>query len=575
MSKRYLSNEDFIRYALDCAAIVATTNSAGEITFVNKKFCEISGYSKEELVGSNHRIVNSGAHGEDFFRQMYSQISNGLNWHGEICNRRKDGSLYWVDTTIVPHVSKAGKVDGYTAIRFDITDRKTVEKELRSANQLLDDVANIDALTGTPNRRKFGESIEKILASANQASPPFYLGLMDVDSFKDINDAFGHDIGDAVMQEMASRLLASVGDECLIARVGGDEFGFILSGVDDENALKFFDGILDTIREPIDLGKSSRNFPASLGVAKYPDHGSTYLSLFKAADIALYHAKKLGKDRVEYFDEELRYAVDRKFRLISGIQMAIENEEFKLFYQPVVPVRSTLPFSVEALLRWQHPVHGVLSPDSFRDGFDDKPTAAALGLYILEQVFRDAETLRAAGVELGKIAINLSNADFRTDQFIERFFELSRQTGIAANQFCVEVTEGMFLGRDHQRVHQSLQQLHDAGVMVALDDFGTGYASLTHLRQLPIDRIKIDKSFVERITSNCDDQFIVKGIIDVSHKLGKTVVAEGVENLDQANLLIKMDCDFLQGWYFSKAKPVDILPSILEEIRTERAVLVT
>lgn len=557
----YSGNEDFIRYALDSAAIVAITDIKGTITFVNHKFCEISGYTQEELIGANHRILNSGIHRTEFFRQMYRQIAHGLNWHGEICNRRKDGTLYWVDTTIVPHITETGKVDSYTSIRFDVTQRKLIEEDLRAANKQLDTLANIDPLTGIANRRRFGEVVTDLLAEGAGQEAPFYLALMDIDAFKEINDAFGHDVGDLIMQTMSSRLMVQKGENGSLSRLGGDEFGFVVTGMDDNQAVHFFNEILEVIRGPIRFGGTLRRCSASIGIARYPDHGDTLSALFKAADMALYHAKYLGRDRIEFFEAKLKVALDQKAELLGEIEVALRRNELALFYQPVVPLDLTQPPSLEALMRWRHPSRGLLTPEMFQAALEDKSTAAALGRFMLEQVFQDAVKLRNFGIRPGHIAINLTNADFRSDQFLDRFFELSRETGIPPEWFCVEVTEGMFLERSHERLHKGLHCLHDAGVMIAIDDFGTGYASLTHLQKLPLDRIKIDKSFVANIVSAPDDLAIVQGIIEIGHKLGKTIVAEGVETRAQAELLASMKCDFLQGWYFGKAED----PALVED----------
>lgn len=557
------TTEDFIRYALDSAAIVAITDVRGTITFVNGKFCQISGYSQEELVGSNHRMLHSGVHGTEFFRAMYREIARGKVWHGEICNRRKNGTFYWVDTTIVPHVSATGKVDSYTAIRFDITPRKQVEEELRASKEHLKAVADRDSLSGLPNRRRFQEYIETLVAAGADAGQRFHLALLDVDSFKEINDSFGHDEGDLLLQTIAARLSSLAGEHTFISRLGGDEFGLIVADAAETEAQIFLEAALEAVRAPIDIGGSPRRCSSSIGVAVFPDHAGDATGLFKAADMALYHAKFLGRDRCELFHPVLRERVEHRSATLLEVETGLSRDEFRLFYQPIVPADPAKPASLEALMRWQHPSRGLVTPAGFGAAFEEPAMRATLGMFMLERVFRDMAALRDAGVALGRVAINLTNSDFRSDAFLDRFFSLCALTGIAPERFCVEVTEGMFLGRDQKRVDGGLRRLHAAGVEVALDDFGTGFASLTHLRQLPIDRLKIDRSFIANIVTTPEDQAIVSGVIAIAHSLGKTVTAEGVETADQLRLLLAMKCDLLQGWYFSKASPVEALPATL------------
>ena len=557
---------EFIRYALDSAAIVAMTDVKGTITFVNSKFCEISGYSEKELIGANHRMLRSGRHDVEFFRAMYRQIARGEVWHGEICNRRKDGSLYWVDTTIVPHMSAPGRVDSYTAIRFDITPRKQAEAALRLSEEELKKIVDLDPLTRLPNRRRFQEYIELAALEHAGHGGRVYLGLLDIDTFKEINDSFGHDVGDKLLKTIAQRLSSFASDRVFISRLGGDEFGIIVTRTTEQEAFALFDEALECIREPMEIGSALRRFSSSMGIAILPQHASDPETLFKMADITLYHAKSLGRDRAELFRPELKAVIDQRAAALLEIEDGLRNGEFVLHYQPIVKMASSHLISLEALMRWQHPTRGLLLPAAFIAGLQEPAVRAALGRFMLERVFDDIGCMLAEGIPLRRVAINLTNSDFRSDVFVDRFFELSRERGIDPSRFCVEVTEGMFLGRDHTQVQTGLQRLHAAGVEVALDDFGTGFASLTHLRQLPIDRLKIDRSFIANILTSPEDQAIVHGVINIAHTLGTVVTAEGVETAAQAELLRKMNCDNLQGWLFSKARPVEALPGVIETI---------
>ena len=557
------AEQDFIRYALDTAAIVAITDVRGTITYVNSKFCEISGYGEAELIGENHRKLKSSHHDAAFFRAMYREIAQGRVWHGEICNRRKDGSLYWVDTTIVPHLSEAGKADSYTSIRFDITARKQLEADLRASREHQQHIASRDPLTNLPNRRSFQEYLEATITEFDGSGRAFHLALIDVDTFKEVNDSFGHSVGDHLLQTVASRLDALCERQGFIARLGGDEFGIVLRDGAPSAARAFFEEALEVVRQPIQIGAAARRFSLSLGIAVFPGNGNDAENLFQAADLALYHAKALGRDRLEIFHPKLKEAAEHRSQLLLEIEDGLRLDAFELHYQPIVPVVSNGLVSLEALMRWQHPQLGLLTPSAFQEGFSDPAVRAAIGMFVLERAFKDTADMLAAQIPLERIAINLTNSDFRSDVFLERFFELSAQTGIRPEKFCVEVTESMFLGSHQKRVEQGLRRLHDAGVEIAFDDFGTGYASLTHLRQLPLGKLKIDRSFVANMVTCPEDRAIIRGIIDIAHSLGKTVTAEGVETLEQVELLTGMQCDHLQGWYFSKACPPGHLPRLI------------
>jgi diguanylate cyclase (GGDEF)-like protein/PAS domain S-box-containing protein len=553
------SETGFIHYALDVTAIVAITNVQGTITHVNNKFCEISGYSQHELIGQNHRLLRSDAHDKTFFREMYRQIARGQVWRGEICNRRKDGTTYWVDTTIVPHLNTAGNPDSYTSIRFDVTRRHQIEEDLRSA-------VSTDALTGTANRRRFQEYLTATLELSNSTHTSAYLALIDIDAFKEINDTFGHIAGDNLLKNFAERLRAFETENIFIARLGGDEFGIVISDKACVDVPALLDEVLDSIKQPVWLGNIKHRYTASIGVAAFPMHAKTPDGLFKAADMALYHSKASGRDQRQCFAPRLQLAVEYKSALLQAVEAGLDRNQFSLYYQAVVPTVPGKLISLEGLLRWQHPERGLLSPGAFLTEINDPGLESEIGMFVVERAFKDMARILEEGLPVDRLAINVANADFRSDRFVDRFFELSAQTGISPSRFCVEVVEQVFLGTNFQSFQDRLFRLHDAGVELALDDFGTGFASLTHLRRIPIDRVKIDRGFISCLPASVEDLVIVKGIIDIAHALGKSVTAEGIETEEQATLLQQLGADGLQGWYFSKACTVENLPNVLIQL---------
>ncbi|MET3925133.1 EAL domain-containing protein [Devosia sp. 2618] len=550
---------EFVRYALDSAAIVAMTDVKGQITFVNRKFCEISGYSKEELVGGNHRMLHSGVHDEQFFREMYRVIANGNVWHGEICNRRKDGTLYWVDTTIVPHVGASGRVDSYTAIRFDITARHQAQSELHR-------IVNVDPMTGIPNRRHFQQYLEEALRAAGSKGEAVFLALLDIDTFKEINDWFGHDVGDRLLRIIGERLGTLGQAGYFVARLGGDEFGIVLTGKSSDRARAIINQVLAMVRQPALLGDFTRRCTASIGVSESPGDGETAEELFKNADLALYRAKDLGRDRASFFENRLRDVSRQRNELAQTIEDGLNRGQFLLHYQPVVPVAPGGVVSLEGLLRWRHPIKGMTSPGEFLSDLHDPGLFAELGMLVVELAVQDMVAMMEQGLPVGRVAINVTNADFRSDQFANKFFELIESVGLPPSKFCMEVTEGVFLGRDFADIERRICRLHEAGVEVALDDFGTGFASLSHLRRMPIDRVKIDRTFVSNLAQSSADLAIVRGIIDISHGMGMVVTAEGVETREQFEMLRDLGCDSMQGWYFAKAQARDRLPYVLKNL---------
>ncbi|WP_203194616.1 putative bifunctional diguanylate cyclase/phosphodiesterase [Xanthobacter dioxanivorans] len=557
------SDDHFIRDAIDSTIIVISTDVSGIITCVSRKFCEMSGYSEEELIGSNHRLLKSGEHDTAFLRGMYRQIVRGRIWHGEICNRHKDGSLYWVYASIVPHICERGKINGYTSIWFDIAARKLLEEELRASKEDLERLASIDPLTNLENRRRFQEHISSLVHEYPRTKREFHLALLDVDRFKEAHNTFGHPAGDDLLKMVATRLRAIADEHLLISRLGGDEFGLILTACSSEQANAVLEAALEVIRQPMLIAGTSRRYSASLGFATFPMHAEDGADLLKAAGLALHHAKMNGRDCIESFQPQFRDVAERRALLLAEVEGGLRQGAFEFHYQPIVPVAEHNPVSLEALMRWRHPQQGLLSPAGFLEGFADQQVRTAFGTYMLKKVFGDVAAFQTYGLTIGRVALNLTSSDFQSDAFLDHFFNLSAGTGIPLSSFCAEVTEGMFLGANQKRVEWGLHRLHEAGVEIALDDFGTGFASLTHLRQLPIDRLKIDRSFVANMVLSNEDQAIVRGVIDIAHGLGAVVTAEGVETVEQVELLTDLGCDMLQGWYFGKACAAERLPSLL------------
>lgn len=529
----------FHREALDAAAIVAVTDRNGAITSVNRKFCEISGYSREELVGANHRILRSGEHDRAFFMDLYRTISGGAIWHGVICNRNKSGDLYWVDTTIVPHRDQSG----YTAIRFDVTPQKNAEQRLWSH-------ANRDDLTGLANRRR----LLTLLEDAVGKGAPFAVAIIDIDHFKDVNDNGGHDAGDRLLKNVAGRLQDCVGPDEIVGRVGGDEFAIILK--DDGDAAYLGERLSQLAA--IDFGADlAQPLPwpvhASIGAARFGTDARTGGELMKHADMALYVAKQNGRGCARLFEPLFREEAEQRSGLRTRIKRALAHSEIAVHYQPIIGLMQDEPINFEALLRWQDPDAGLRSPASFMSVFDDEQVATAIGQFVLASVVQQIDDWNRRGFRFGSVAINTTLGDLRTPHFVDALLDAISRGRIRHDQVCIEITEGMLLDRGARTVRTAIERLHKNGIKIAFDDFGTGFASLTHLRALPINHVKIDRSFVEPLCEEHKDRVIVESVIGLAHKLGMTVVAEGVENEEQATALRSMECDSIQGFLVAPA----------------------
>ena len=550
--------------AVDDVLIVAVTDPEGKILYANHKFCAISGYTQQELIGANHRLLNSGTHGRRFFADMFRTIRNGHTWRGEICNRAKCGSLYWVATTIIPRLDAYGNVTHYVACRFDITEQK-------QAQQRLVEAATTDPLTGLLNRFAFQRALAQEIIRATESSGQAAVAMLDLDNFKDINDIYGHQTGDELLKIVAHRIKQALRPTDTVARFGGDEIAIVLTPISGESELRdLLENVQKAVQLPLNLGIAKTIVYASIGVGCFPQDGKDSPELLKNADIALYSAKRLGRNRYEFFTEALQMATTRRIKLQDDARNGLIRGEFLLHYQPIISLSTGAPESMEALLRWQHPELGLIAPGRFMEVFDDHRVTASIGNFVRTAVVAQAAEWQRAGIPFGKLAINTTAADFARLGYTERLLDELHACGLSVDAIAIEVTEGMFLGRQEVRVREELDRLHRAGFEIAFDDFGTGYASLTHLKELPLDRIKIDRSFIQGLAVDESDRKIVRGIIALAHSLGLIVTAEGIETEEQMALLKEMGCDRIQGYLISKPLAAEAVPAAYQSTMLRR-----
>lgn len=532
------------QYALDQAVIVAITDVRGTITYANDKFCEISGYSRAELIGNNHRILKSGAHSQDVFREMYRCLARGEVWRGEICNRSKSGSLYWVDTVITPQLGAEGKPIAYMAIRIDITAKKSAEAQVYHA-------ARHDALTGLLNRAAFLDGLAKRLDRMVEGHS-LTVYMLDLDGFKHVNDTLGHAAGDMLLKDVSKRCEALVSDGDLIARLGGDEFAIVQSarGDERERALRLAIDLLDAMSHPFVIDTQEVSVGVSIGISLAPADGRTASELLHKADLALYRVKAEGRNGFQFFEEEMKRRALSRNRLVNELRAALSRNEFELHYQPIFDAKTLRLCGMEALVRWRHPTAGLLYPDSFIGVAEETGLMQPLGRWILQRACVDA----LSWPKDVRVAVNLSATQFRDASLFEVILGALVQTGLSPRRLELEITESVLLQEKEENLHL-FRQLKNIGLSIALDDFGIGYASLGSFMSFPFDKVKIDRSFTQGLLEKPASRAVIASIMTLARGLDVEVTAEGVETPEQLEYLKTEGVHQLQGYLLGKPRP--------------------
>ncbi|BAJ03198.1 EAL domain-containing protein [Shewanella violacea] len=521
----------------------------GKIITINSAFSEITGYLENEVIDQHIDILRCERTNKTQFEQMSLQIIETGKWQGEIWLKHKNATEYIVWLTINTIYDSRGEVYRRVALFSDITEKKQAE-------HIIWKQANYDPLTGLPNRRMLLEYLGTELLKSDRNKQHLALMFLDLDYFKEVNDTLGHDVGDLLLVETAKRLKSCIRESDVVARLGGDEFTLVLSAIDDHKGVdRVAANILTRLSEPFNLGNDTAFISASIGITLYPDDASSIESLLKHADQAMYAAKDLGRNRFHYFTASMQEEARYRMILIRDLRQAVNNKEFEIFYQPIIDLPNGEIHKAEALIRWHHPERGLVSPGEFIPVAEETGLIIEIGNWVFSQAAKQCAHWRDKyGVEL-QISINKSPVQFRDegDSFEDWIVQL-KELKLASNSICVEITEGLLLDAS-MGVSEKLLAYRDAGIQVSLDDFGTGYSSLAYLKKFDIDYLKIDQSFTRNLESDTDDVTLCEAIIVMAHKLGMTVIAEGVETEYQRDILTKAGCDYGQGYLFSRPIP--------------------
>ena len=529
---------------------VVITDVNGIIEYVNPKFTAVSGYSREEAIGQNPRILKSDKQPDSYYVDMWKTISSGKEWQGEFCNVTKQGRQFWELSSIAPIKDDTGVVTNYVAIKEDITGRKLNEEQLYYQ-------ANFDVLTGLPNRHYFQKHLELQLELISRENQYLTLMVLDIDNLKHVNDTFGHEFGDILIKEIARRLETVCGHGCVVSRFVGDEFTVIPPlSIDANEARQRAEQIRGAMNDVFTVRGTEIVATASIGVVLHPEDGECVESLLKNGEAAMYQAKKDGKNTICFYTRELNRQLDERFALEAKLHKALDLGEFCLNYQPQIDHASGTVIGVEALLRWTPTGKEPVSPALFVPILEESGMIVEVGEWVLLQACAQAVAWQDLGLPELRMSVNISALQFMRSDLDVTVKRVLKVTGLDPHCLCLELTESMIMV-DSARTLEKMTALADIGVILSLDDFGTGYSSLEYLGRLPINELKIDMSFVHRMLATKNDAAVVNTIIAMGHGLDMELVAEGVETVEQLVCLMEKGCSVIQGYYFSTPLSAD------------------
>jgi len=536
---------------------VMITDVNSNIVEVNPAFEFVTGYKREEVIGKKPDVIQSGVHEIEFYKRMWKDLYQKGEWQGEIWNRRKTGDIYPEWLKIMKVQNSDGSVIGYCGVFSDLSDEKVFESELKKR-------AMTDSLTKISNRFAFNERMDVLLNSSKGHNFQHAILFLDLDRFKQVNDTLGHAFGDQLLVQVTKRIQTLLRNKDILARYGGDEFVITFTDIHHpREAVHLGEKIIHLLEEPFIIEDQKLYISSSIGISIYPHDGEETEILLNKADKAMNYAKENGKNQFAFYFDELHTDAKRALLLDDELRRAIEQKSFELYYQPKVDSKKHQIIGVEALVRWNNDKLGNVSPAEFIPYAEDSGLIIPISECIIERACQDAHILAQAGFKNFPIAINISSIHFHQQGFIQSIEQIFMKNNLPARQFELELTERTIMNNERETIRK-LVKLKQMGFKLSIDDFGTGYSSLSYLVQFPLNFLKIDRSFIQQICSLNDNQAVVDAIIQMAHRLHMKVIAEGVEQSEQVKLLDSMDCDMIQGYYYSKPLPLDELMEFLE-----------
>lgn len=550
------------------ADIVMITDQEGIIEYVNPAFEETSGFSRDEVIHNKPSMLRSGKQNQRFYRKMWLTILDGEVFSAIFINRKKNGTIYYEEKTITPLKDSHNKLTHFVSTGKDITERMESERALHH-------MAHHDALTGLPNRTLLNDRLQQALSRVQWHDRHLAIILLDLDGFKLINDTLGHNAGDKLLKVMSERLLAAVREGDTVARLGGDEFAIILNDIASQEDVKpIADTILKALAQPFHIVSRELYVTASMGISLVPSDGLDSETLLKKADVAMYHAKDLGKNNYQFYTSKDEEKAIKRLSMETDLRHALERDELQLHYQPQFALDCGEFIGTEALLRWQHPQQGFLTPFHFISLMEETGLIIPVSEWILDTACRQAKEWLDQQLPLKRVAINLSPRHFQDNRLLQTITTILDKTGLPPQYLELEITEGLLID-NVEHTSQILMALQEMGAKISIDDFGTGYSSMSYLKSLPIDTLKIDQSFIRGITSEPEDEAIATAIIKLAHSLKLRVIAEGVETTEQLQLLHSKGCDEIQGYLFGPPLPAEVIEKTLSETENWRSLLQT